>query len=141
MDLKSCQFCGCNAGVLEREQLNGPILYKIVCNSKKCRGHDHAGNVGAWMENGWRESREEAAELWNRRSERTCELDQFRDVTKTVDRDALLALADEMDRVRNRCDFCGKERDCDWADETICLEDRIDDYASIIREACGENAR
>ena len=55
-----------------------------------------------------------------------------------VDRDALLALADEMDRVHNRCDFCGKKRDCDWADETICLEDRIDDYANIIREACGE---
>lgn len=63
---------------------------------------------------------------------------QSRDGAKTVDRDALLALADEMDRVRNRCDFCGKERDCDWADETICLEDRIDDYANIIREACGE---
>lgn len=71
-NLKPCPFCGCNAAVLEREQFSGPILYKIVCNSKKCRGHDHAGNVGAWMENGWRESREEAAELWNRRTERTC---------------------------------------------------------------------
>ena len=90
-DLKPCPFCGCNAGVLEREQLNGPILYKIVCNSKKCRGHDSAGNVGSWMENGWRESREEAAELWNRRSERACEL--------------------ELDEYENviRCTSCGHE--------------------------------
>lgn len=77
-ELKPCPFCGCNAGVLEREQLNGPTLYKIVCNSKKCRGHDHAGNVGAWLENGWRESREIAAQIWNRRSERTCRM-QFDD--------------------------------------------------------------
>lgn len=77
-ELKPCPFCGCNAGVLEREQLNGPTLYKIVCNSKTCRGHDHAGNVGAWLENGWRESREIAAQIWNRRAERTCRM-QFDD--------------------------------------------------------------
>lgn len=55
----------------------------------------------------------------------------------TIDRDALLALADEMGRVRSRCDFCIKKGDCDWADETICLESRIDDYAQLIREALG----
>ena len=54
-----------------------------------------------------------------------------------VDRDALLALADEMDRVRSRCEFCNKESGCDWADETMCLERYIDDYARRIREACG----
>ena len=73
-ELKKCPFCGCNAGVLEYRQLHGPTLYKIACNSKKCRGHDSAGNVGSWLENGWRESREEAAELWNRRAERTCRM-------------------------------------------------------------------
>ena len=71
-DLKKCPFCGSNAGVLEYRRLSGPTLYKVVCNSRKCRGHDGAGSVGAWLENGWRESREEAAELWNRRSERIC---------------------------------------------------------------------
>ena len=55
-----------------------------------------------------------------------------------IDRDALLALADEMGRVRSRCDFCIKKGDCDWADETVCLESRIDDFAIRIREACGE---
>ena len=54
-----------------------------------------------------------------------------------VDRDALLALADEMGRVRSKCDFCIKKGDCDWADETICLESHIDDYARCIREALG----
>ena len=54
-----------------------------------------------------------------------------------IDREALLALADEMGRVRSRCDFCIKKGDCDWADETICLESRIDDYAQCIREALG----
>ena len=54
-----------------------------------------------------------------------------------VDRDALLELADEMGRVRSKCDFCIKKGDCDWADETICLESRIDDYARRIREALG----
>ena len=53
------------------------------------------------------------------------------------DRDALLALADEMGRVRSKCDFCIKKGDCDWADETICLESHIDDYAQRIREALG----
>lgn len=53
-------------------------------------------------------------------------------------RDALLKLADEMGRVRSRCDFCIKKGDCDWADETVCLESRIDDFAIRIREACGE---
>ena len=56
----------------------------------------------------------------------------------TCDRDALLALANEMGRVRSRCDFCIKKGDCDWADETVCLESRIDDFAVRIREACGE---
>ena len=53
------------------------------------------------------------------------------------DRDALLELVDEMGRVRSRCDFCIKKGDCDWADETVCLESRIDDYAQRIREALG----
>ena len=53
------------------------------------------------------------------------------------DRDALLALADEMGRVLSRCDFCIKKGECDWADETICLESRIDDYARRIRKALG----
>lgn len=73
-DLKRCPFCGRNAGVLEYQQLHGPTLYKVVCNSKKCRGHDSPGNVGSWLENGWRESREEAVELWNRRAELTCRM-------------------------------------------------------------------
>ena len=55
----------------------------------------------------------------------------------SIDRDALLALADEMGRVRSRCDFCIKNSGCDWADETICLESHIDDYAQRIREALG----
>ena len=54
-----------------------------------------------------------------------------------IDRDALLALADEMGRIRNRCDFCIKNGECDWADETICLEKMMDDYARRIREALG----
>ena len=74
-DLKPCPFCGSNACVLAHGRLNGPTLYKIVCSSKKCRGHDHVGNVGAWLENGWRESREIAAQIWNRRAERTCRAD------------------------------------------------------------------
>ena len=53
------------------------------------------------------------------------------------DRKALLELADEMGRVRSKCDFCIKNGGCDWADETICLESRIDDYAQRIREALG----
>ena len=57
-----------------------------------------------------------------------------------IDRDALLALADEMNRSRSRCDFCIKHGECDWADETICLEKMMDDYASVIREALGEPA-
>ena len=69
--------------------------------------------------------------------------DTTTDTTKTptdttkCDRDALLELADEMGRVRSKCDFCIKKGDCDWADETICLESRIDDYARRIREALG----
>ena len=58
-------------------------------------------------------------------------------IEPSCDRDALLALADEMGRVRSRCGFCIKEGECDWADETICLESRIDDYAQRIREALG----
>ena len=73
-ELKSCPFCGSNAAVLEHERLSGVMLYKIVCGSKACRGHDHVGNVGAWFENGWRESREIAAQIWNRRAERTCRM-------------------------------------------------------------------
>ena len=58
-------------------------------------------------------------------------------IEPSCDRDALLALADDMDMVRNRCDFCNKESDCDWADETVCLESYMDDYASCIRESLG----
>ena len=54
-----------------------------------------------------------------------------------IDREALLALADEMGRVSSRCDFCIKNSGCDWADEIICLESHIDDYAQRIREALG----
>ena len=54
-----------------------------------------------------------------------------------LDRDALIELADEMGRVRSKCDFCIKKGDCDWADEAICLESHIDDYAQRIREALG----
>ena len=54
-----------------------------------------------------------------------------------IDRDALLALADDMDRVRGRCDFCGEKDDCDWAHEAMCLEDHIEEYARRIREALG----
>ena len=54
-----------------------------------------------------------------------------------IDRDALLELADDMGRVRSKCDFCIKDGDCDWADETICLESHIDYYAQRIREALG----
>ena len=77
--LKSCPFCGSNAAVLEHERLSGVMLYKIVCGSKACRGHDHVGNVGAWFENGWRESREIAAQIWNRRAERTCQIESCYD--------------------------------------------------------------
>ena len=56
---------------------------------------------------------------------------------KSSDRDRLLEIADEMDRVRSRCEFCNKESGCDWADETMCLERYIDDYARRIREALG----
>lgn len=58
-----------------------------------------------------------------------------------VDRDALLELADEMGRVRSRCGYCNKESDCDWADETVCLESYMDDYAHRIREALGAPGR
>ena len=54
-----------------------------------------------------------------------------------INRDALLELADEMGRVRSRCWYCNKESDCDWADETVCLESYMDDYARRIREALG----
>ena len=54
-----------------------------------------------------------------------------------IDRDALLALADDMGRVRSRCESCNKARDCDWVDEAVCLESYIDDCADRIREACG----
>ena len=60
---------------------------------------------------------------------------------RAVDRGALLELADDMDRVRGRCDFCGEKDDCDWAHEAMCLEDRIEEYARRIREACGEAGR
>ena len=54
-----------------------------------------------------------------------------------VDREALLALVDDMGRVRSRCEHCNKMNDCDWVDETVCLESYIDDYARRIREALG----
>ena len=57
-----------------------------------------------------------------------------------VDRDALLELADEMGRVRSRCEYCNKMNDCDWTDETMCLESYVDDYARRIREALGVTA-
>lgn len=105
-NLKPCPFCGCNAAVLEREQFSGPILYKIVCNSKKCRGHDHAGNVGAWMENGWRESREEAAELWNRRTERTCRMVSAFDTDELEQEQENISFSPE-DTLAYRCEGCG----------------------------------
>lgn len=105
-ELKPCPFCGCNAGVLEHEQLNGPTLYKIVCNSKKCRGHDHAGNVGAWLENGWRESREIAAQIWNRRAERTCEIESWYDSDELEKAQENVACTPE-DTFAYRCTACG----------------------------------
>ena len=114
-ELKKCPFCGCNAGVLEYRRLHGPTLYKIACNSKKCRGHDSTGSVGAWLENGWRESREEAAELWNRRSE-------------YVDRGALLELAGDMDLHARTAPYPSEGR-------------RAAGYARRIREALGVTDR
>lgn len=61
-------------------------------------------------------------------------------IEPSCDRDALLELADEMGRVRSRCGYCNKESDCDWADETVCLESNIDDYARRIREALGADS-
>lgn len=63
--------------------------------------------------------------------------DRFSGAVKMIDREALLKLADEMGRVRSRCWYCNKEGECDWADETVCLESYMDDYARRIREALG----
>ena len=80
---------------------------------------------GVWMENhGGNDELEEAAK-------------RLADLIEPSDRDALLELADEMGRIRNRCDFCNKKGDCDWADESMCLEDRMEEYAEIIEEAVG----
>lgn len=104
--LRPCPFCGCNAGVLEHEQLNGPTLYKIVCSSKKCRGHDSAGNIGAWLENGWRESREIAAQIWNRRSDRTCEIESYYDNEELEKEQENVEFSPE-DTFAYRCTACG----------------------------------
>lgn len=53
------------------------------------------------------------------------------------DRDALLTLADEIGMLHGRCDFCINRGECDWADEAICLENMMDDFADRIREALG----
>lgn len=53
------------------------------------------------------------------------------------DRDALFELADEMGRLHGRCDFCINRGECDWADEAICLENMMDDFAGRIRKALG----
>lgn len=58
-------------------------------------------------------------------------------VCRSVDVDALLELADEMGRLHGRCDFCINRGECDWADEAICLENMMDDFANRIREALG----
>lgn len=58
-------------------------------------------------------------------------------IEPSCDRDALLTLADDMERSRSRCDFCVKHGECDWADETMCLESMMDDYVRCIREALG----
>lgn len=58
-------------------------------------------------------------------------------IEPTCDRDALLALADEIGMLHGRCDFCINRGECDWADEAICLENMMDDFADRIREALG----
>ena len=64
---------------------------------------------------------------------------QSRDVTKTVDRDALLALADEMGEMP-QCDICPVTTSCtEYADG--CAGAMLRHYARRIRKACGEEGR
>ena len=104
--LKPCPFCGSNAAVLEHERLSGVMLYKIVCGSKACRGHDSAGNIGAWLENGWRESREIAAQIWNRRAERTCQIESCYDNEELEELQEDVGFTPE-DTFIYRCIACG----------------------------------
>lgn len=113
-ELKACPFCGSEAEM---------VTNRSGDNFVRCANRQCAAKTRLYHEN------EAGARIaWNKREEPGC------------DRDALLALADEMNRSRSRCDFCIKHGECDWADETICLEKMMDDYASVIREALGEPA-
>lgn len=53
----------------------------------------------------------------------------FADAGKMVDREALLALADEMDRWAHKCDY---------VDRNLVSPILVAKYAARIREACGE---
>lgn len=65
--LKPCPFCGANAATHEYVPMCGPSLYKVGCNSKRCR--EHIGpQQNASADSGWRKTKREAVEDWNRRA-------------------------------------------------------------------------
>lgn len=94
-ELKRCPFCGAEAELVR----NSSGSYFARCTNKQCAAKTrlyHENEVGTRI-------------AWNKRAEPTC------------DRDALLALADEMD-----------------AEKNFVL---VGGYARRIREACGEEAK
>lgn len=105
-ELKRCPFCGAEAELVR----NSSGSYFARCTNKQCAAKTrlyHENEVGARI-------------AWNKRAEPTC------------DRDALLALADELDAFP-KCDDerCGKD-----------MPPRvIHDFSCRIREACGEEAK
>jgi len=67
-ELRECPFCGGSAHVAEFRRAGScpHMLYEAVCDDDACRGgYDHVGGCCSWCD-----SRERAAEIWNRRAER-----------------------------------------------------------------------
>lgn len=58
--LNPCPFCGSAAGI--QKDITGEEKYHAVCNDAKCKCPMIAGMPA------WSGTEEEAAELWNRRS-------------------------------------------------------------------------
>lgn len=109
-ELKPCPFCGGGAHIKEVVSAY-EMLYTVGCSDSECMGFETLY---------CRTTMDDAAEAWNRRADE-------------CDRDALLALADEMDR---------RQRDVataatDGVVDVWCLRE----YADLIREACGEAVR
>ena len=160
-DLKPCPFCGGEASIVGKRY---EAKFCVGCDDDSCLGFSGLG----WLY----DSKQEAAEAWNRRSERTCRIawndadrivrredggrmsEPNRDNVRTVsgnvgtasgiDRDALLALANDMqwsvdhqDGVRSIMrDFKRGKLSEDKIVEMLVLEWEKD--AKTIREAVGE---